>query len=274
MPLSPRVHAQLKRYVNARLKAINFYRTGNEKDIAIPKSIIPELHVAERIYAHQRRHFDYDYSLVEQRLPRFIELIREQKQRLGKRKVRILDVAAGNGLVKIFIDELNNAGANLLYRGVDVNSNPKNNVLKLNPVIERLPKRSYDLIISIYGFMYFPDVLHGLENTIDALSVGGKLVIVGMNGIYLNGEYFVPRFLFEELQKLNPHLEIKATHHDGLSIVKTREEKFNWPYKFAYAKLSSANEFDTDLYERQIGVSSICKNYYVSDQNQRLRQRQ
>ena len=112
---------------------------------------------------------------VEPTIERIIESFR-------KTKLRVLDLGAGEGNLGIDLEKLypnvrENKRKKVEYEGIDIlpSSNPK--VKTFDFTYKKLPKNTYDLIISMWSLDYVGNKLRTIQNCCDALQVNGKLIL-------------------------------------------------------------------------------------------------
>ena len=134
-------------------------------------------------------------------------------------QLRVLDLGAGEGNLGIDLEKLypnvrENKRKKVEYEGIDIlpSSNPK--VKTFDFTYKKLPKNTYDLIISMWSLDYVGNKLRTIQNCCDALQVNGKLILHTHTNKSL---------LKETLERDNPHLQIDIESTNGIIITKTKD---------------------------------------------------
>ncbi len=215
----------------------------------IPTQLIAKLHAEmPRGYIDDRslnkgfNNQGYDAELKNYHLP----LIKELVTRTKKRKVRFLDVGAGQGnlgpdLMKKYPNSPQSPQI-VEYHAIDVKATPildlkgivVGKVEKQDIVSDRLPRNIYDIIVAVQVFQYVTDKFRALENLINALRVNGTLAIANFGKVKDLTSHtdnpFDPRdLLYRIVIKPHPWLKVEITSNNGILITKNEDRpvRFN-----------------------------------------------
>ncbi len=190
-------------------------------------------------------------------LPILTNLITEKMFSSNEKRIRFLDVGAGEGNLK---DDLMTmfGDRRISYYGIDMieHRNPDKSV-KVNHfdlMYDSLPNNSFDFIVAGLSIPYVTDKFKALENMINSLRVNGTVAITGFGALRIDGDLrtvlsplydeFQPKnklenakWLIDKLKESNPFLEIQITENGGVLIKKVKEGKAKMPFKFNGATL-------------------------------------
>jgi len=186
------------------------------------------------------------------------------------RKLHFLDVGAGEGNVGKDLEK--RFFGNVDYTGIDLQEQEYKKVKQLDVVTDKLPRESYDLIVSVFVFQYLSDKFSALENMINALSVGGILNIYELGSIYIKSKnsYSIIklRSFLKALIKANPFLEIKILEN-SISITKRSTGNATISYKYLGVRPSNPTMLMGDLEKEQVSGYYSMRSYYQYDPNKK-----
>lgn len=148
-----------------------------------------------------------------------------------RKNVRFLDAGSGDAVLgidlKILCPPKARDSKTVNYHAMAlVESEVVKGVRVFDLSVDRLPRNSFDVIVSVQVFPYLGNKLRALESLCNALRVGGTLTIAQFGEIKVNNIYYhdsnaknVER-LKHYIELNNPHLEVRFVGHGGVLIRK------------------------------------------------------
>ena len=255
-----------ERRIDAVKKIIESKRQLNNIPRFIPRAEMSKFYIDDHAgYYKYRGIYDLDTELELSGKPKSEKIISSFK----KPKIRVLEVCAGYGnlgreLQENYANRLN-VKKKIEYHGLDFFEERTRKVKQFDLSYDRLPKNSFDLIISQESFYYLPDKLGATQNCCDALQIGGKFIVYGFGEIYLDGERLTMFELAKRIMQYNDHLSVEATNH-GLIITKVKQGTNSFPFRLDKVLPMDEKEWNFKYkFDLPLNYSSATLNsYYVS----------
>lgn len=220
----------------------------------------------------------YNEELFKRGLPTLNEII----DKMPKSKVRLLDVGAGHGIlgrsIRTFYPNTKTAKKRVEYSGIDLKKakifdeydKPIGEVEQHDVVAQPLPRNYFDLIVAVFSFPYMTDKFRALENCINALKVGGVLVINEFGEFRIKDVGSWSNLGFTQLSALkvlikleNQHLDVEVTPQNGIIITKRENKPTKIKVRFIGSQYEKEQTTRDALNRGKIGMETFLTSHYV-----------
>ncbi len=256
------------------------------RDTILPLSFLIEKHRSKnRTYRDTRdlkqinKEF-HNFGIVD-----FNKIVNRVMRLNPNKKIKFLDVGAGQGKLAHDLEKYRDASNNPLfeYHGIDLKpkeikyNGEKKLISSLDIQRERLQREQFNMVLAMNSFQYVGDKLRALENMINSLKVNGILIISPLghiktsnNNILSQGAYYNSNYnYYHELFSSIPNIKYVLSNSGALIILKTGSGDVNFKYDFVGASTVKEKRTLSDFKNNITNIGTELVGKYVPNSNRK-----